>query len=187
MFTRKLALALAFTAAFAAQPALATDVALPMDGQWYAFDADDLTATSGGLEWIDTSDGSALSFSFSGAATLIVIDGGFAGDLFEIYDNGVLLGATSAAVNSYPNSVGLDFEAAFGDPTYSRGVYLLHAGNHVITGVLSTSALDDMDMPINATVGGVMLAAAPVPEPETYALVLAGLGLVGFAARRRAN
>ena len=25
----------------------------------------------------------------------------------------------------------------------------------------------------------------PVPEPETYALLLAGLGLVGFAARRR--
>lgn len=27
-------------------------------------------------------------------------------------------------------------------------------------------------------------AIAPVPEPETYALLLAGLGLVGFAARR---
>lgn len=27
--------------------------------------------------------------------------------------------------------------------------------------------------------------AAPVPEPETYALLLAGLGLVGVAARRR--
>ena len=29
------------------------------------------------------------------------------------------------------------------------------------------------------------LAAAPVPEPETYALLLGGLGLVGFAARRK--
>jgi hypothetical protein len=27
--------------------------------------------------------------------------------------------------------------------------------------------------------------AAPIPEPETYALLLAGLGLVGWAARRR--
>lgn len=30
------------------------------------------------------------------------------------------------------------------------------------------------------------VAVTPVPEPETYAMLLAGLGLVGFAARRRA-
>jgi hypothetical protein len=30
-------------------------------------------------------------------------------------------------------------------------------------------------------IGGV----APVPEPETYAMLLAGLGLVGWQARRR--
>lgn len=29
--------------------------------------------------------------------------------------------------------------------------------------------------------------AAPVPEPETYAMLLAGLGLMGFMARRRKN
>ena len=33
--------------------------------------------------------------------------------------------------------------------------------------------------------GGVALA--PVPEPETYAMMLAGLGLMGFVARRRKN
>ncbi|CAN5175074.1 hypothetical protein BH11PSE10_BH11PSE10_13200 [soil metagenome] len=32
------------------------------------------------------------------------------------------------------------------------------------------------------------IAAAPVPEPETYAMLLAGLGVVGFvASRRRSN
>jgi len=31
-----------------------------------------------------------------------------------------------------------------------------------------------------------LLGVASIPEPETYALMLAGLGLVGFAARRRA-
>lgn len=30
-----------------------------------------------------------------------------------------------------------------------------------------------------------VMTAAPVPEPETYALMLAGVGLVAFAARRR--
>ena len=32
---------------------------------------------------------------------------------------------------------------------------------------------------------GTLEAAAPIPEPETYAMLLAGLGLLGFAARRR--
>jgi len=31
-----------------------------------------------------------------------------------------------------------------------------------------------------------LTVAAPVPEPETYAMLLAGLGLIGAAARRRA-
>jgi hypothetical protein len=30
-----------------------------------------------------------------------------------------------------------------------------------------------------------MTVTAAIPEPETYAMLLAGLGLLGFAARRR--
>ncbi len=29
------------------------------------------------------------------------------------------------------------------------------------------------------------IAISPIPEPETYAMLLVGLGLIGFAARRR--
>jgi PEP-CTERM motif len=34
---------------------------------------------------------------------------------------------------------------------------------------------------------GVKFVAAAVPEPETYAMMLIGLGMVGFTARRRKN
>jgi len=36
-----------------------------------------------------------------------------------------------------------------------------------------------------ATGAGTELFIAPIPEPETYALMLAGLGAIGFVARRR--
>jgi len=36
-----------------------------------------------------------------------------------------------------------------------------------------------------SNIGGAFYATAPVPEASTYGMMLAGLGLVGFAARRR--
>ena len=35
------------------------------------------------------------------------------------------------------------------------------------------------------TISGHLVATAPIPEPETYAMMLAGLGLLGIVARRR--
>ncbi len=55
-------------------------------------------------------------------------------------------------------------------------------------GVLTTGQYHlDMFGTLGANMGvySVSLAAAPVPEPSTYALLLAGLGVVGFVARRR--
>jgi len=39
----------------------------------------------------------------------------------------------------------------------------------------------------DATTAQLTYATAPVPEAETYAMMLAGLGLVGFMAARRRN
>ena len=160
---------------------------LVADGAWNAFDVDELSSVSTGLEWIDL-DGNALSFDFtlSGSAYLKVVDAGFAGDRFNVYDNGtLLLGETSAAFNTYPASVGVDFDAAYASSLYSHGLFLLGAGSHTITGLLSQSALDGDSNPFNATVGAVSLTAVPVPAAAW--LYLTGTALMGFISRRRKN
>jgi hypothetical protein len=40
---------------------------------------------------------------------------------------------------------------------------------------------------LQVQVGEVEVVAPPIPEPETYAMLLAGLGLLGFMARRKNN
>ena len=56
---------------------------------------------------------------------------------------------------------------------------LLHSGNNWIAVALDDhGGLTAFDMEITAV-------SMPVPEPQTYALLFAGLGAVGFMARRR--
>ncbi len=83
-------------------------------------------------------------------------------------------------------------------PSFSAGnlsqtVHSLIAGNYelLITGTPSGTTLT-LDPDVGMFTGGnggtysvaMNAVANPVPEPETYALMLAGLALVGFAARR---
>lgn len=162
----------------------ATTVNLTADGQWHAFDVDTFSALSGGMEWIDYVDGSELSFQVNNtqAMLLTVVDGGFAGDVFFVHDGATLLSPTSAAINNYPSSIGLDFDAALVNPLYSNRTYLLAPGSHTISGWLQTSAVSDFGA-IDATVGAVMLQA--VPEPTEWATLVAGLCLLSFAQRAR--
>ena len=71
---------------------------------------------------------------------------------------------------------GFGFTAAYGPV---KGPYML-AG---------TGYPQVIDPPIpgspNTIAAGFTQSLAPIPEPETYALMLAGLGLLGFMARRR--
>jgi hypothetical protein len=59
---------------------------------------------------------------------------------------------------------------------------LVHQGS-TVDFVLGANGNDYTDSTrFTATIASV---TAPVPEPETYAMMLAGLGLLGVAARRR--
>lgn len=182
----RFALSLCLAAAGAAH-ATTTEITVP--GRWLEFNIDDTVSPSGGTQWIDTTDNSALSFSFTIATPTVlrVVDAGFAGDTFNVSINGSAFQTSSVATVAYesnPASTFNDFDAAWADASYSRGSFLLSTpGTYTVTGSLLQS-VSFAGAPLNATIGAVMLA--PVPEPTTWALLLAGLGALGFAARRRA-
>lgn len=88
----------------------------------------------------------------------------------------------SGGVLEYANSVA---SAVYG----RANSFTPNSADRAVDGSLSTYTQlgDTIGLPADArmrlTVG--FASTPPVPEPETYALMLAGLGLVGFAARRR--
>jgi hypothetical protein len=168
----------------------ATVSTLAADGTWNEFFvSEDL---SGGKGWIDVDDSTPLSFTFTVptgyVGALTVVDTGYAGDTFNVYNGANLLGPTSSvSVGVYPGIPGIvDADVAFADPSFSKATFTLVAGNYSINGVLDQSVLDAPGgLPLNSTIGDVRLTVSAVPEPESVALMLVGFGLIAVALRRR--
>lgn len=123
---------------------------------------------------------SPASFMLAGAPTAtftlnsFVIAGAWGSQTLTVegYNDGVLvhssaLGVTPAAATFSPGWTGIDELRITTGSDFA---------NSVIGGDGKHWALDNLT--INES-------AAPIPEPETYAMMLAGLGLLGVVARRR--
>ena len=79
-------------------------------------------------------------------------------------------------------------DVSFVDGVTAAGVYTLISANHYSGrfGALLVSGLGDgLTASLVYSAGGVSLSVTAVPEPETYAMLLAGLGIVGWMSRRR--
>jgi hypothetical protein len=99
--------------------------------------------------------GVPVSFNFLNGATFSILSSG-AGH----WGGGTLTQSGNSIIGVEGNGL-LQFNGSYTDISFTTPNYEYYYG---------------------ATVGAL---SAPVPEPETYAMLLAGLGLLGFTARRR--
>ena len=102
----------------------------------------------------------------------------FLGAIFNAAANGSIgsFSATLSGPNGFSTTWDIDPYPQYGGQGGSFESFGLVAGDYVLHVSGITTAASSYN---------VAFAAAPVPEPESYAMILAGLGLIGFMARRR--
>jgi hypothetical protein len=120
-------------------------------------------------------------------------------DKFTFSVNGTTGMNLDAIISSISNSAstGLDIT---GLALYGSNNTLVSSGHMMQTGSIDVWTLSTTNLAAGnyylqvsgnmmsngaASFGGAISMAAPVPEPETYGMMLGGLGLLGFMARRR--
>jgi hypothetical protein len=147
-------------------------------GDYYQFQVSTVGFSGVSLSWDQTSSGTGprdfkLSYSTDGSTFSDFVSYSV---LANASPNPVWNATTSSALYSFLNNLGsiatLDNQST---------VFFRLVDNSTVSANGATVATAGTDRVDNFTV----TATLAVPEPETYAMLLAGLGLLGFAARRR--
>jgi hypothetical protein len=172
-FVAKLALAAAALAAMGAAQAENLSVPVSLDA---GPDAGMFTASFGVTHHV----GGAFTdtFTFSPSVGPSFVDGSLVTIGFNWKQN---IDFTSADLNGNPLSLSPNGAIEGGGlfPVSASGILVLTV--HGIAG-------NGRDVPVGASYSGTLnVNPMPVPEPETYALMLGGLGAIAFVARRRKN
>jgi hypothetical protein len=131
------------------------------------------------------------------------------GDFFRVDLDGVTIfresfaNATPSQIQSYIPPTGVELAhridlgfsgpgGFFTDSAYNMGLdptfqNIAHTGSTAtFTFIIEGPGIQPLDDESWA-MDNLRVSVSPVPEPETYALFMAGLGLMGFVARRRKN
>jgi hypothetical protein len=109
--------------------------------------------------------------------------------LFTIPQNGVGSGSVTTSFSDISNQLHLDavFINGISVPITSllSGQAASDAGIPILTGVQNVLEIEYTAIGSNSSYGGQLTFVPLVPEPATWALMLAGFGAIGFAMRRQ--
>ncbi|OYY95514.1 MAG: hypothetical protein B7Y41_03150 [Hydrogenophilales bacterium 28-61-23] len=142
---------------------------------------------TGGIFAPGTSPGTLTIANYTQTAGDLVLE--IDGDAYALQDHLTITGNA----NFYGGRVVLDFSDYTGGGNLSFADILRVEGTlrlaHPVTGAASVFEVVGLGAGMHADVAwngnALSVALAPVPEPETWAMLLAGLGLVGAFARKR--
>lgn len=149
-------------------------VAIPLDGVWLELAEE--KDTSGKLGFL-----SEWTWTSEEHVELCLTDIYVPGDIFEVYDNGVLLGVTPPFNSLFSGAFAMTPDEALMDEAFSHACWLLEPGYHAISiRTVARPALFASD----PSYAGLRATSKSVPE-GTPGLMAMGLALAGMARLRQ--